>query len=60
MAKLKETVIETEWKGNPMLEFTSGEGDRFPFSLGISKLASILHNIEAVEEFVTKHMDGKE
>jgi len=46
-------VVETEYKGHPMLEFRRGNAR--PFSMGLKKLEAIQESWEQVEAFLNKH-----
>ena len=48
-------VLETEYKGNPMLVIRNGEQDKFPFQFGLRKAQMILANLEAIQAFAEKH-----
>lgn len=50
-------VVETEYKGHPMLEFRRGNAR--PFSMGVKKLEAIQEGWEQVETFLKKHGDNK-
>ena len=54
-AKLE--VAETEYKGNPMLEFRRANAR--PFSMGVKKLEAIREGWEQVENFLRKHDDNE-
>ena len=45
-------VERTEYKGNPIIVLKRDEGDKFPFSFGLSKAKLILENIEEIKKFV--------
>lgn len=49
-------VVETEYKGHPVLEFRRGNAK--PFSMGVKKLEAIQEGWEQVEEFLRKHTDS--
>lgn len=51
-------VVETEYKGHPMLEFR--RGNTKPFSMGIKKLETIQKGWEQVEAFLKKYGDEKD
>lgn len=55
MAKIKEIVKEDVFKNNPVLVFTNGEDDKYPFSLGLTKLQNIVEHIDEVYDFLKKH-----
>lgn len=42
-----------EYKGHTLLVFDNG--DRYPVSLGISKLCTVVDNIDAVLNFLEEH-----
>jgi allophanate hydrolase subunit 1 len=46
-------VVETEYKGHPMLEFHRGNAR--PFSMGVKKLEAIQEGWDEVERFLKKH-----
>lgn len=46
-------VVETEYKGHPMLEFRRGNAR--PFSMGIKKLEAIQEGWEEVAAFLKKY-----
>jgi len=46
-------VVETEYKGHPMLEFRRGNAR--PFSMGLKKLEAIKEGWEQMEAFLKKH-----
>lgn len=46
-------VVETEYKGHPMLEFRRGNAR--PFNMGVKKLEAIQEGWEQVEAFLKKH-----
>lgn len=46
-------VVETEYKGHPMLEFRRANAK--PFSMGLKKLETIKEGWEHVEKFLKKH-----
>lgn len=48
-------VVETEYKGHPMLEFRRGNAR--PFSLSVKKLEAIQEGWEQEERFLDKHED---
>jgi len=52
------TVVETEYKGHPMLEFRRGNAR--PFSLGVKKLEAIQEGWGQVEAFLKKYGDNNE
>lgn len=65
-AKLKDSsvqslpslvVVETEYKGYPMLEFR--RSDARPFSMGVKKLEAIQEGWEQVEAFLKKYGNNK-
>lgn len=51
-------VVETEYKGFPMLEFRRGNAR--PFSMGIKKLEAIHEGWADVEAFLKKHEETKD
>jgi hypothetical protein len=48
-------VLESEYKGNPMMVIKSTPEDKFPFQFGVKKAKLILAHIEEVKKFVGKH-----
>ena len=48
-------VLESEYKGNPMLVIKNGSGDKFPFQFGVKKARLILNHVEAIKAFAEKH-----
>lgn len=46
-----KTVIG-EFKGKPTLSILRKEGDKFPFTFGISKAKLIVEHIEDIKDFV--------
>lgn len=50
-------VVETEYKGNPILEFRRGNAK--PFSMGVKKLEAIREGWEQVEAFLKKHSNSE-
>jgi len=46
-------VTETEYKGNPMLEFKRANAR--PFSIGVKKLEAIQEGWDYVQTFLKKH-----
>jgi len=50
-------VVETEYKGHPMLEFRPGNAR--PFSMGVKKLEAVQEGWEQVEKFLHKYSDGQ-
>lgn len=64
-AKLKDSsvqsqaqlvVVETEYKGHPMLEFRRANAR--PFSMGLKKLEAVHKCWDAVETFLEKYSDN--
>lgn len=51
-------VVETEYKGYPMLEFRRGNAR--PFSMGVKKLEAIQDGWSKVEDFLSKYSDNKD
>lgn len=49
------TITEGEFKGKPILTIRNDK--RILFSAGLNKLKVVLGNIEAIKEFVAKHID---
>lgn len=45
----------TEFKGQPMLELTRNEDDRYPFTFGLGKAKLIVEHIEDIQDFVVQH-----
>lgn len=48
-------ITETEFNGNPVVEFRKDEDDRFPFSFGLRKAKLILEHIEEIKKFVEEN-----
>jgi hypothetical protein len=46
-------VVETEYKGHPMLEFRRPNAK--PFSMGLKKLEAVQEGLEEVERFLRKY-----
>jgi hypothetical protein len=51
-------VVETEYRGHPMLEFRLGNAR--PFSLGVKKLQAIQDSWDQVQSFLKRHGEGKD
>ena len=50
-------VVETDYKGHPMLEFRRGNAR--PFSMGVKKLEAIQEGWDEVERFLKKYGDSQ-
>ena len=48
-------VVESEYKGFPILEIPLGVSGKHGFSFGVAKALAILDNIVAIEDFVKRH-----
>lgn len=48
------TTKESEYKGHPMLDMYLDGKDK-PISMGITKLKTVLANLEDVKAFIAKH-----
>ncbi len=45
----------SEYKGNPLLVLKRNEGEKFPFSFGLTKAKLILEHIEDIKKFVAEN-----
>ena len=48
-------VVESEYKGFPILEIPLGVSGKHSFSFGVAKALAILDNIVAIQDFAKKH-----
>ena len=44
-----------DFNGKPVITLKRGEGDKYPFSFGLSKARLILENLEEIKKFVAEH-----
>ena len=49
------TVIEMDYKGNPMLVLQQSAEDKFPFQFGIRKARLVLAHLDDIRAFVMKY-----
>jgi len=48
-------VERSEFNGRPVIILRRGEGDKYPFTFGLSKARLILENLEEVKKFVDEN-----
>ena len=49
-------IVERDsYKGSPVIVLKRFEGDRFPFSFGLSKAKLVLAAAEDIQQFVAEH-----
>jgi hypothetical protein len=48
-------IERSEYKGKPILVIKRDEGDKYPFSFGLSKAKLILDNIDEIKKFVEEN-----
>jgi hypothetical protein len=56
-SQAKLVIVETEYKGHPLLEFRMANAK--PFSMGLKKLEAIQEGFEEVEKFLCKYSVAK-
>lgn len=50
-------IERSEFNGRPVIILKRGEGDKYPFTFGLSKARLILENLEEVKKFVEENQE---
>ena len=53
--KQQSKVVESQFKGKPVLALHRHEGDKSPLRFGLVKAGLILENVDAIKAFRAKH-----
>jgi hypothetical protein len=52
-------ISRGEFKGKKTITLLRDEGDRFPFTFGLTKARLIIENLEEIKKFVDENSEGE-
>lgn len=48
-------IVESEYRGSPLLVIRQSPEDKFPFQFGVRKAKMILAHLDEIRSFITRH-----